>query len=118
MEFLRFRPQWFRETGSGALDTELSPDSNFMLHEVRLSLEDAAVPGTGDFNISLESGEGTAFNTILDGTDMEDSDSHIFRPTVEQRILFEEGDTIKFEWDNGGATARAFGLEVIWSPIH
>ncbi len=121
-EFLRFSPQWFRDSGSGAMDAELDPEVNFMLHEVRLNLSGDGATGAGDFTITLESNASTSsdtiFNIVLETQDMEGEDSHIFRPTVEQRILFEEGDILKFEWTNGGATPRDYGLEVIWSPVY
>ncbi len=121
MEFLRFRPQWLRDSGTGAINVELDPEVNFMLHEVRLTLEAQGGVGAGSFTITLESGAGTPFNlfqTLLAEQNMENEDTFIFRPIAEQRILFEEGDALKFEWPNGAVASKAYALEIIWSPIY
>lgn len=116
MEFLRFRPQWLRDTGNGLIDVELTPETNFRLHEVRLSLD--AVGGDKSFTISLTSGTDPVYDTLLATQDMTATDSYIFRPGADQQVLFEAGDTLKFDWANDHGTPKVYGLEIIWSPVY
>ena len=46
---------------------------------------------------------------------MEAETDFVFRPTGDQRVLFDEDDKLVFAWPNTNGVQ--YGLEVIWSRV-
>jgi len=105
----------FKATGSGALSQTLNIDKSCELIEVRLHLGSAATQET--FSVSVDSGDGTAYDVVLFAYDMsQDLDGNpgvvtdvVWRPDVP--VLVNENDDVVLSWTN--TDAATWGLKIL-----
>jgi len=97
-----------RVTGTGNIAVTVDPGKAFALLEVRLHL--GAAGGANSFTVSVDSAEGSAYDTLLKTQDMSSATDVAFIPT--RPHVFTNGDKIACAWTN--ASSILWGLEVIW----
>ncbi len=101
-------------TDNGAIDELFSPETEWMLFEIRLHL--SAVGGAGDLIVKIESDTSTAaeeYDVVLLTQDMTAITDLHWQPAMP--IHLEPNDTIGITWAN--ASSRVYGIEVVYSRV-
>jgi len=78
--------------------------------EVRIHL--SAAGGAGTFTVSLDSGNGSVYDALLESTAMA-TVTDIWLTNV--GIILASGDALNFDWAN--ASERIVGIEVVWRTL-
>lgn len=104
--------RFHRATGAAAIASTLEPGQSFQLEEMRLHL--SAAGGAANLTVTLDANAGAAYDTVLFTQVMTTVTDLHWQP--ERPINFSTGDKLIVAWDN--ASARTYGLEVVWSALH
>lgn len=104
-----FQKKFDRATGSSAINHALTLTERWRLHEVRLHLSSASTQET--LTIYIDSGTGTAYDTVLYSVDMSTGYSDVvWRP--DQPLYIEADDAVDVTWTN--TDGRTYGLEIVY----
>lgn len=102
-------PRFHRATGAAAIASTLEPGQQFQLDELRVHL--SAVGGAGSLTLTVDAAAGAAFDTVLLTQDMTAVTDLHFLPELPIRL--DKGDKLVVAWAN--ASARTYGLELVWT---
>ncbi len=101
-------------TDNGDVDESFSPETEWMLFEIRIRL--SAVGDAGDLIVKIESDASSTaaeYDTVLLTQDMAAVTDLHWQPTMP--IHLEPDDTIDIAWTN--ASTRVYGIEVVYSRV-
>ena len=102
-----------RYTGTGAINIDLAPDTGFQLIEFRVHL--SAGGEAGNLVLSVDSGDGAAYDAVLETTAMVGLTDHVYLPTMPRQ--FSKGDELNVAYANNAA-GTTYGVELIWTPAN
>lgn len=98
---------------NGAISSTLNPGEQikgWYIDSVKLHL--SAAGGAGNFTVTVDSGLGATYDTVIYTVDLTALTDVMWIPT---RIIYlQNGDKLVFAFAN--ANNRAYGLEAVWSP--
>lgn len=95
-----------KATGTGNIATTVSPGVAWQLEEVGLHL--SAAGGANSFTITVDDGDGSAYDVVLLSEDMTLLTDFFWQPT--RPLLFGATTAIVCAWTNG--SGRTYGLKV------
>ena len=95
-------------TDNVAIAKTITPSGAFALESVMLHL--SAAGGAGNLTITVDSGDGAAYDTVLFTQDMTLVVDLYWQP--ERPIELDDGDQLLIAWANGAG--RTYGLIVKW----
>ena len=101
--------------GAGAIAETWAPGINVEIHEIRIHLS-AASGNAEDLTATLDHHRGAAYDCTIFTKDLNTLKNYTYQPTNRMVVLGGSGDELDFAWANS-ATARNWGLEVVFSPI-
>jgi len=99
------------DTGSGALDVDITPNESCTLYAVGVHLDGAA--NTGTLTVSLDSGLGASYDVVYNTSAMAGKTDYFWQPT--QLILLHPSDKVNVDWANG--SAATWGLTSTWNKL-
>ena len=95
-------------TGNAAISKTITPGVPFALESILLHL--SAAGGAANLTVTLDSGDGAAYDTVLLTQDMTLVTDLLWQP--DRPIELESGDKIVIAWANGAG--RTYGLTLKW----
>lgn len=95
-------------TGNAAISKTVTPSGAGALDSIRLHL--SAAGGAGNLTVTLDSGDGAAYDTVLLTQDMTLVTDLFWQP--DRPIELDDVDALVIAWAN--AAGRTYGLTVKW----
>lgn len=102
--------QKYQATGSGAVSETLTVDKVTKVHAIRFHLS-AAGATAENLVVSIDSDDGTAYDTVLFSNDMNGSSDYYNDSEVNLRA----GDDLKVTYTN--TDGRTWGLEILYGDV-
>jgi hypothetical protein len=110
-DYIEKKPNFFYVSGSSAVASTLAPAAAWQLKELRIHLSDAG--GAGDLTLTVDCGEGVAYDTVIFKQNMTSVEDQVWQPA--NQMDFEADDELDIAWAN--ASNRTWGITVIWSLL-
>ena len=98
-------------TGAGAIATAINPGAPWQLEGIRLHL--SAAGGAGNLTITVDHGNGSAYDAVILTQDMTAVTDLVWSP--ERPMQFPANTEVDISYAN--ANGRTYGLEVGWTPL-